>query len=150
VALPKRAVALVLALAVVSVIVLLVLAAGGSRLQAGLQPRPEGAAADVHGGRMDGFIAQAEGARAGCKDPFDPACGGTGTDVMGYHDQREIPNYWAYARHFVLQDRMFEPNASWSLPEHLFMVSEWSAKCRNNNPRSRGSFVKPAPTGRPW
>ena len=26
---------------------------------------------------------------------------------MGYHDAREIPNYWAYAEHFVLQDRMF-------------------------------------------
>jgi phospholipase C len=24
---------------------------------------------------------------------------------------------------------MFEPNASWSLPSHLFMVSAWSAKC---------------------
>jgi hypothetical protein len=24
---------------------------------------------------------------------------------------------------------MFEPNASWSLPAHLFMVSEWSARC---------------------
>ena len=48
---------------------------------------------------------------------------------MGYHDAREIPNYWSYARQFVLQDRMFEPNASWSLPEHLFMVSEWSAIC---------------------
>jgi len=24
----------------------------------------------------------------------------------------------------VLQDRLFEPNASWSLPQH-FMVSEW-------------------------
>jgi len=24
---------------------------------------------------------------------------------------------------------MFEPNASWSLPSHLFMVSEWSAQC---------------------
>ena len=24
---------------------------------------------------------------------------------------------------------MFEPNASWSLPAHLFMVSEWSATC---------------------
>ena len=24
---------------------------------------------------------------------------------------------------------MFEPNASWSLPAHLFMVSEWSANC---------------------
>ena len=52
-----------------------------------------------------------------------------GPDVMGYHDAREIPNYWAYARNFVLQDHMFEPNASWSLPAHLFMVSEWSAKC---------------------
>ena len=42
---------------------------------------------------------------------------------MGYHDAREIPNYWAYARNFVLQDHMFEPNTSWSLPAHLFMVS---------------------------
>ena len=49
---------------------------------------------------------------------------------MGYHDAREIPNYWAYARSFVLQDAMFEPVASWSLPQHLFMVSEWSAQCR--------------------
>jgi phospholipase C len=29
----------------------------------------------------------------------------------------------------VLQDHMYEPNASWSLPEHLFQVSEWSAFC---------------------
>ncbi len=48
---------------------------------------------------------------------------------MGYHDERELPNYWRYARDFVLQDRLFEPNASWSLPQHLFMVSEWSARC---------------------
>jgi phospholipase C len=26
---------------------------------------------------------------------------------------------------------MFEPDASWSLPQHLFMVSEWSAVCTN-------------------
>ena len=26
---------------------------------------------------------------------------------------------------------MFEPNASWSLPAHLFLVSEWSANCTN-------------------
>ena len=50
-------------------------------------------------------------------------------DVMGYHNQHEIPNYWAYARDFVLQDHMFEPNSSWSLPAHLFLVSEWSALC---------------------
>jgi phospholipase C len=28
---------------------------------------------------------------------------------------------------------MFEPNASWSLPEHLFQVSLWSARCRTHN-----------------
>ena len=46
---------------------------------------------------------------------------------MGYHDGADLPNYWAYATNFVLQDHMFEPNASWSLPAHLFLVSEWSA-----------------------
>jgi phospholipase C len=51
-------------------------------------------------------------------------------DVMGYHDARELPDYWAYAKHFVLQDHMFEPNASASLATHLFMVSEWWARCR--------------------
>ena len=56
---------------------------------------------------------------------------------MGYHTQSDIPNYWAYAQNFVLQDHMFEPNASWSLPEHLFLVSEWSANCtQHNNPSS--------------
>jgi phospholipase C len=28
---------------------------------------------------------------------------------------------------------MYEPNASWSLPAHLFMVSEWSAHCKNRD-----------------
>jgi phospholipase C len=98
---------------------------------------PHGAAdatADINGGKMDGFVAQAERG-AGCRRT--PAYGQCTTDVMGYHDAREIPNYWAYARNFVLQDHMFEPNASWSLPEHLFMVSEWSAHCtRPGDPSS--------------
>jgi len=103
---------------------------------------PHGAAnavADVNGGAMDGFIGQAERGGRGCVGfSTDPRCAGhEHPDVMGYHDQREIPNYWTYARNFVLQDRMFEPNASWSLPEHLFMVSEWSAKCsRPSDPSS--------------
>ena len=88
------------------------------------------AAADIDGGRMDGFIAEAEKGQRGCLDANNPACTNSSTpDVMGCHDAREIPNYWAYAKEFVLQDRMFEPNASWSLPEHLFQVSEWSAFC---------------------
>jgi phospholipase C len=50
-------------------------------------------------------------------------------DVMGYHDAREIPNYWKYAEHFTLQDHMFAPVDSWTLPSHLFLVSAWSARC---------------------
>ena len=87
------------------------------------------ATADINGGRMDGFIAQAESGKKGCSNPNNPVCSTTSDDVMGYHTQQEIPNYWAYADNFVLQDRMFEPNASWSLPAHLFMVSGWSARC---------------------
>jgi phospholipase C len=97
------------------------------------------ASRDIDGGQMDGFIPRAE-IKMGttCNAPGTPPCSPTGpTDVMGYHDQREIPNYWAYAQNFVLQDHMFEPNASWSLPAHLFMVSEWSARCSQmDNPMS--------------
>jgi len=89
------------------------------------------AIADIDGGKMDGFVAQAERSKLGCAGfTTDPRCGGDARpDVMGYHDWRELPNYWTYARNFVLQDHMFEPNLSWSLPAHLFMVSEWSARC---------------------
>jgi phospholipase C len=90
------------------------------------------ATADIDGSKMDGFIQQEQkGSKIACKNNLDPACTlkQQQPDVMGYHDAREIPNYWTYAEQFVLQDHMFEPNASWSLPEHLFMVSEWSAKC---------------------
>ncbi len=96
------------------------------------------AVADIDGGKMDGFIAQAEAGQKGCTNPDNPACTNSNEpDVMGYHDWREIPNYWTYASLFVLQDHMYEPNASWSLPEHLFQVSEWSAKCtKHDDPSS--------------
>jgi len=87
------------------------------------------AVADINGGAMNGFVAQAKGAKSSCA-PNDPACAaGATSDVMGYKTGADVPNYWAYAKDFVLQDHMFESNASWSLPSHLYMVSEWSAKC---------------------
>ncbi|HSO95499.1 MAG TPA: alkaline phosphatase family protein [Acidimicrobiia bacterium] len=96
------------------------------------------ATADINGGQMNGFINQALGAKRGCLDVTNPACTNSTTpDVMGYHTQSDIPNYWSYANNYVLHDHMFEPNASWSLPEHLFQVSEWSAHCtQHDNPSS--------------
>jgi phospholipase C len=92
------------------------------------------AKADINGGKMNGYIRQAEKGRKGCSDPTNPACTNSAKpDVMGYHTRSDIPNYWTYAKDFVLQDHMFEPDASWSLPAHLFLVSEWSAKCTQHN-----------------
>ncbi len=101
---------------------------------------------DINHGRMNGFQAEARvgrfrvchsSDRVGCsKLPSEP-------DVMGYHDWHEIPNYWAYARGFVLQDHMFESVNTWSLPAHLSLVSGWSARCsRHGDPMS----CKPALT----
>ncbi len=46
---------------------------------------------------------------------------------MGYHTGSDIPNYWDYAKNFVLNDHMFESVESWSGPAHLYEVSAWSA-----------------------
>ncbi len=94
--------------------------------------------ADIDGGTMDGFVARAASGRRGCLNNTDPACtNSTIPDVMGYHDARDIPNYWAYAKNFVLQDHMFGSTNAWSLPAHLYLVSGWSAFCsRSGDPMS--------------
>jgi phospholipase C len=96
---------------------------------------------DVNGGRMDGFIRAVMSGPNQCADTRAPGdCDGHGDlgpqdqpDVMGYHDAREIPNYWAYAEHYNLQDHMFAPADSWTLPSHLFLVSAWAASCSDPN-----------------
>ena len=55
---------------------------------------------DIDGGKMDGFIEQADdGRKLACAAYVQaPTCSLAPADaesVMGYHDAREIPNYWA-------------------------------------------------------
>ncbi len=89
-------------------------------------------AADIAGGKMNGFLSEQEQAvaKCGCGTPNPP------NDAVGYHTSKELPNYWKYANDFVLQDHMFQPEASWSLPSHLYLVSLWSAHCANHSPSS--------------
>jgi phospholipase C len=126
----------------------------------------QSSAVDVNGGRMNGFIREREGRGngadvqgLGCQGTDiqdNPVCSTGPDDVMGYHNGRDIPNYWTYARDFVLQDHMFEPVASWSLPAHLYEVSAWSAQCsvplspascRNNATAYTGPFDTGIATG---
>jgi phospholipase C len=125
----------------------------------------ESSATDIDNGKMDGFVTAAEeglehsGTECTPDSPRCTACslqksGSTGAcvDVMGYHDAREIPNYWSYAQNFVLQDNMFESAISWSLPEHLFNVSAWSAACPNGdpNPMDCVNSLKPPEPSTSW
>jgi phospholipase C len=97
---------------------------------------------DVNGGKMDGFIASLRPEEGSCwVDPSQPRCaeqlGPQGQpDVMSTLTRRDIPNYWAYADHFALEDHMFAPVDSWTMPSHLFLVSGWSAYCPTANPMS--------------
>jgi phospholipase C len=112
---------------------------------------PHGAAAavaDTNKGKMDGFVEQARAGR-GCRRAANTPCAAAARGVMGYHTASDIPNYWSYAQHFVLQDHMFEPNASWSLPEHLFQVSGWSAHCTAHDDPSSCKNSLDAPGPRP-
>jgi phospholipase C len=89
---------------------------------------------DIDNGKMDGFIRALQGGHLACWAPGDatrcPDVGPQGQpDVMSTHRRDTLPNYWAYADHFVLEDHMFAPVDSWTLPSHLFLVSGWSARC---------------------
>ncbi len=112
----------------------------------------EASLADVANGEMNGFIREIEASRSFglyplgwarhyCRSPRDPQ---ESDQVMGYHNGGDIPNYWAYARNFVLQDHMYEAIHSWSFPSHLFLVSAWSATCgQADNPMSCVSALMP-------
>lgn len=93
----------------------------------------------VNGGKMNGAIEAAvkgKGANSYfcARNPFAKSCskfnGPQGQpDLMSTMSRATLPNYWAYADWGVLQDKMFAPTDSWSLPAHLYLYSAWSAEC---------------------
>ncbi len=74
----------------------------------------ETAHAAYDNGRMDGFV-WAEGS------PY----------TMGYYDERDIPNYWNYARRYTLCDRFFSSEMSGSSPNHVYTVAAQSGEINN-------------------
>ncbi len=69
----------------------------------------------MNGGKMDGFVYAERSA-----------------DTLGYYDGTDLPNYWAYARRFVLLDRFFSSLAGPSLPNHLYTVAGQSGGLVSN------------------
>ena len=110
------------------------------------------AVVDVDHGRMDGFIASMGHPRP-CWTPTRGPCAGPDgqPDVMSTLTRKTLPNYWEYADHFVLEDHMFAPTDSWTLPSHLFLVSAWSARCPDtSDPMSCRSDINLKGDDRRW
>ncbi len=74
----------------------------------------ESAHACYDNGRMDGFV-WAEGS------PY----------TMGYYNQKDIPNYWKYARAYTLCDRFFSSEMTGSSPNHTYTVAAQSGELNN-------------------
>jgi phospholipase C len=79
------------------------------------------ALANWNGGRMDGWS--------------NPGGSDTG-DHMAFAQylESDIPNYWAYARHFTLGDHFFANQLGPSFPGHLFTVAAQAAWALGNPP----------------
>ena len=92
---------------------------------------------DVNGGRMDGFIRATyylpTGACAASRfapiaaTMLDPSTSLTSWVRTTTRDCELL----VLRENFVLQDRMFGPTDSWTVPAHLFLVSGWSARCQS-------------------
>ena len=129
--------------------------ARGGRQEGGPHNHPA-AVSDINRGAMDGFIRTAVRAHPNfcAAVRFEPRCRryvgpDLQPDVVSYQTRKAIPNYWAYAKRYQLQDRMFAPTDSWTLPAHLFLVSAWSAYCPDTaDPMSCRSDVDLTRTGR--
>jgi phospholipase C len=82
----------------------------------------------VHGGAMDRFVTAERS-----------------SDTMGYYDEEDIPNYWAYARRFALADHFFSPSAGPSLPNHLFALGATAGAVITNTLRPpSGGYAFPS------
>src|SRR5262249_28733608 len=76
---------------------------------------------DWNGGRMDGWSSS----------------GGSDTgDYLAYaqYGEADIPNYWAYARHFALGDHFFANMIGPSFPGHMFTVAAQAGWATGNPP----------------
>jgi len=71
----------------------------------------------------------------GRMDRFDLVTGAVdGSDILSMTQflAADIPNYWSYAEHFALGDRMFSSLSGPSFPNHLYTVAAQAARAITN------------------
>ncbi|HEY6765968.1 MAG TPA: alkaline phosphatase family protein [Candidatus Sulfotelmatobacter sp.] len=77
----------------------------------------------------------------GKMDRFDLVPGGSvNGDYLGFQQlhQADIPNYWQYAKNYVLADNMFSSLQGASFPNHLYTIAAQSGGVWNNTLQING------------
>jgi phospholipase C len=82
----------------------------------------------------------------GRMDRFDLTAGGS-LNPYAQMGEQNIPNYWAYARQFVLADGFFTSVHGPSLPNHLFAIAAQSGGAISNAGNSGGHYCDGSPSG---
>ncbi len=68
------------------------------------------------------FFDGVESIDGGKMDGFDNVTNGSGLEGYQAFTRQGMPNYWSYADHFVLGDRMFSSMYGPTFPEHLYTI----------------------------
>jgi len=93
------------------------------------------AGAAVNSGRMDGFDQLPGAITLGVDHAY--------TEMY----QQDIPNYWAYAQHFTLDDHFFSTVLGPTFPNHLATIAGQNGGVISNPQRSGGRWGCDAPAG---
>ena len=92
------------------------------------------------------YQAAVKAINGGAMDQFDLIAGGK--DLLPYtqYAEQDLPNYFAYARYFVLGDEFFSSLKGPSFPNHLYTVGAQSGGAINNPNSGRWGCDSPANT----
>jgi phospholipase C len=80
-------------------------------------------ATDDQAGASHSFIATIEAINGGRMNCFDQIPQGENAATYVQYQPGQIPNYWAYAKHFTLGDRFFSAAYGPTFVEHFWMVA---------------------------
>lgn len=98
-----------------------------------LSPYWNEAHVDVDGGKMDNFL------KTALPSTIDP----TGTRVMGYYDQTDLPYYYEVATQFATSDRFFSPVLTNTNSNRMYLFAGTSFGHINNDVPPAGGWTQP-------
>jgi phospholipase C len=100
-------------------------------------------AANHAGSPLHSFIAGVTAINGGLMNCFDDLPGGTNLEGYVQYHRQDLPNYWAYARHFSLADHFFSSVYGPTTVEHLWTLAGQSDRFVDVEREDQGGSGEP-------